>query len=498
MKKIALILCSLLATLSLFGCSEQKKEDAPTVTYTEIENGRVRPGFYYNNNLTDSAADPFILEHDGTYYLYSTGGSKFTVRTSQDLCFWTAQSEPVIKLSDLGWAKDKGWAPEMYEYNGKFYMIFSACSYEGIHSIELAVCDTPNGKFKPIKSGEPFYSIEGYSLIDGSLFFDDDGRVYMYYSKDCSTNVVNGKRTSQTYGIELTSDLTDTIGEPVLISTPEQDWELKSGNTLWNEGPVVFKENGVYYLLYSANYYQSEHYSVGYATSDSPLKMFEKPRNAKLLSGNGKSVTGPGHCNILRSPDGEEIYVVYHVHTIPPNTDHGRSLAIDRLAIREDGSLVLDGPSENRRPLPSGINGFYHISDITFEGSGEHAEFEKKSDVANLFDGICKGGMDGIYSLANGGSISVKLNTPTSLSNIMMYPSSYSEYAPGSVDVVINDEFIVKGAKFAGSPGNPLIISLLNLPEGTVVDSIKFTLYTAEGLEYAALSEISIISAQNK
>ena len=106
--------------------------------------------------------------------------------------------------------------------------------------------------------------------------------------------------------------------------------------------------------------------------------------------------------------------------------------------------------------------------------------------------------MEGIYSLENGGSVSVKLNTPTELSNIIIYPSSYSEYAPGSVDVVINDEFIIKGANFAGSLGNPLFISLTELPEGTVVSDLKFTLYTADGLEYAAISEIAIISAQNK
>lgn len=500
MKGLIRFFCILLACFALVGCNKQEKANNTTTakTYTEIENGRTRPGYYYTNYITTGAADPFILEHDGIYYLYSTGGSKFTVRTSLDLCFWTAQSEPVISLSDLGWAKDKGWAPEMYEYNGKFYMIFSACSHEGIHSIEIAVCDTPNGKFKPLKPGEPFYSIEGYSLIDGSLFFDDDGRVYMYYSKDCSTNTVKGKRTSQTWGIELEPDFSGTIGEPVLISTPEQDWELKSGNPLWNEGPVVFKDNGTYYLLYSANFYQSEYYSVGYATSDEPLKFFEKPRDAKLLAGNGKTVTGPGHCNILRSPDGKEMYVVYHVHTVPPTTEHGRSLAIDRLVIREDGSLAIDGPSETRRPLPSGVNGYYHISEFTYEGSGENAEFAKKSDIANLFDGICKGGFEGIYSLGDGGSISVKLDEPAALSTVIVYPSTYEEYVPGKMDIVINDEYIIKDLKFAGSPGNPAVVSLANLPEETMVESLKFTLNTAEGLEYAALTEIVMVTVQEK
>ncbi|MBR5538808.1 MAG: family 43 glycosylhydrolase, partial [Clostridia bacterium] len=219
---------------------------------TEIANGILSRSSYYQNNLANNAADPFILEHDGTYYLYATGGSRFTVRKSENLLNWSAESEPIIFLSDTTWAVDCGWAPEIYEYNGKFYFIFSARNENQIHCIDIAVCDTPDGKFVPL-SDKPFFA-PGYSVIDASLLFDDDGRIYLYYSKDCSTNKIGDKKVSQTYGVEVKKDFSGIIGEPVLISTPTYDWELKSGNTLWNEGPVVFKENGVYYLLFSANF----------------------------------------------------------------------------------------------------------------------------------------------------------------------------------------------------------------------------------------------------
>ena len=464
---------------------------------TEIENGRTTSGFFYKNKLADGAADPFILEHDGVYYLICTGGSRFTVRTSTDLVTWREQSEPLITLADTGWAVKNGWAPEMYEYNGKFYLIFSAQAANNIHSIEIAVSDTPNGKFVPLKRGTPFFS-PAFSVIDGSLFFDDDGRIYMYYSKDNSTNVVNGKRTSQTWGVELKPDFSGIIGEPVLISTPEQSWELKSGSVIWNEGPVVFKENGTYYLLYSANYYTTEHYSVGYATSDTPLRRFDKANNCRILSGNGETVTGPGHCNILRSPDGSEIFIVYHVHTVPPTTEHGRSLAIDRLIIREDGTLAVDGPSETRRPLPSGLNGFTHVTDFTYSGSGEKAEFASASDVGNLFDGLASASLKNIYSMDEGGTVEIKLNTPTALSNLLVYPSMTEKYLPGSFDVTINGSYIIRGVRFAGNPGNPATVTLSNLPEGTAVESLAITVHLAEGSEYAALAEIILISQSAK
>lgn len=463
----------------------------------EVKNGLDLPGYYYENNLTDKAADPFILYADDTYYLYCTGGSRFSVRQTKYLNAWPSESKTILTLSALGWAREKGWAPEVYAYNGKYYMIFSAQGYNDLHAIDIAVCDTPDGNFKPLSSA-PFFAPD-YSVIDGSLFFDDDGRIYMYYSKDNSTNTVGGKRTSQTYGIEVEKDFSGVIGEPVLISTPEQEWELKSGSVVWNEGPVVFKENGVYYLLYSANYYVSEHYAVGYATSDTPLAKFEKPDNARILRGNGETVTGPGHCNILRSPDGSELYMVYHVHTVPPDTKNGRSLAIDRMVIRADGSIAVDGPSETRRPLPSGANGYRHVHDgFTATGEGEKAEFASFSSVDFLFDGIAKTSFENIYSMDEGGSVTITLDTPTALTSLMLYAPSLAEYVPATVDVEINGKYILRGLAFSSRLGSPVTATLSGLPEGTAVESVKVIAHLADGNEYAALSEIVMVTAREK
>ena len=42
------------------------------------------------------------------------------------------------------------------------------------------------------------------------------------------------------------------------------------------EGPSVLKKNGIYYLIYSANHFESKNYGVGYATSDSPVGPWTK------------------------------------------------------------------------------------------------------------------------------------------------------------------------------------------------------------------------------
>ncbi len=459
---------------------------------TVIQNGTLRRDSYYCNKIEGSAADPFILEHNGTYYLYATGGSRFTVRKSQNLIRWTSASEPILKLSDTTWAVKSGWAPEVYEYNGKFYFIFSAQNANDIHCIDIAVSDTPDGKFVPL-SDKPFFA-PGYSVIDASLFFDDDGKIYLYYSKDCSTNKIGNQKVSQSYGVEIKKDFSGIIGDPVLISTPTYEWELKSGNTLWNEGPVVFKENGIYYQLFSANFYQSQHYSVGYTSSDTPLRLFDKTEDSKILSGNGSTVTGPGHCNIFRSPENGEIYLAYHVHTVPPNTEHGRSLAIDRLIVHEDGTLSVDGPSETMRPLPSGINGYCRVeSGYTYTADGLSSMLKRGSAVEHLFDkNTCSGASD-ILSLNDGGSISIKFDKPTSLNNVWVIPSIFPAYLPGSADLEINGKYIIEDVKFKDGVCEPVVFTLDTLPEGTLVEDLKITVHTAEGKSYCVLSEIVFI-----
>ena len=482
MKTLKILLCLAIIPLVLFGCGEADTpaETTAAAETVAIESNGALSGYTYQNKIINGIADPFILEYRGTYYLYSTGGSAFYVQTSKDLVTWTKQSEPILRLADTSWADKNGWAPEMYEYDGKFYFIFSAMNKEGIHSIDIAVCDTPNGKFKPLFK-QPFYSPD-YSVIDASLFFDD-GRVYMYYSKDNSTNYVDGKRTSQTWGIELEKDLSGTIGEPVLISTPYQSWELKSGSVLWNEGPVVFKENGVYYLLYSANYYAYGDYSVGYATSDTPLSYFTKPDDACILTRVGDTVTGPGHCNILRSPDGTEMYMVYHVHTVAPNVDGGRSLAIDRIVFNEDGSLSVDGPSTLRRPLPSGVGGYYHVKEGFTAGD---------TDVSCLFDGICES-TDDICLMQNGSSLEFTFDTPQKLSELMIYSAPADFYAPATVSVEINGKYVISDCTSPVYGGRLSVASLENLPADTLVETLKITVTTADGNDYVALSEVVMI-----
>lgn len=172
---------------------------------------------------------------------------------------------------------------------------------------------------------------------------------------------------SWVYGVELKPDFTGVIGEPVLLLRPpvtmtdkQAEWESRSVtskevNRRWTEGSVTFKKDDTYYIMYSANYFGGKNYAVGYATSNSPLGPFKKSDDNPILGKDvdkGRIVTGTGHNSITYSPDGKEMFCVYHGRTTATGDD--RVVFVDRMKILEDGHLIVEGPTTKPQPLPSG------------------------------------------------------------------------------------------------------------------------------------------------
>jgi GH43 family beta-xylosidase len=314
----------------------------------------------YKNPLNiQNIGDPFVLKSGGKYYCYPTSGRDrgFKGWSSDNLVDWTDEGFIYDReLNEKSWGFRQFWAPEVVEYEGKFYMYYTARWKEKDSlRIGVAIADKPLGPFIDVYD-RPMFDF-GYAAIDANILIDDDGKKYMYYSRDCSENIVNGVHTSEIYGIELGDDMITVKGEPVLLSRPEQEWEMQSGrerNRLWNEGATMLKRNGVYYLMFSANFFGSRHYSVGYSTSDKPLGPFKKYENNPVLKSDHEEISGPGHHSVTTSPDGTELFMIYHIHTDAASGGGNRQVCIDRMGFREDGSIYVTGPTWSEQPMPSG------------------------------------------------------------------------------------------------------------------------------------------------
>lgn len=316
----------------------------------------------YTNPLLNHCADPDVLYHDGTYYLYPTNAGDssqgFKVYTSTDLVHWTEKGWAFRKGD--GWGTTGFWAPDTIERDGKFYMYYTANE-----QVCVAVSDSPLGPYRQ-ETMEPMWNDE--HNIDAHVFQDDDGQYYIYFVRFDNGNVI--------WGAKLNDDMM-TFDKSTLkmIVRADQKWDQDMGNI--NEGPFMLKKDGKYYLTYSGAHFESNNYGCGYAVSDSPLGDFVKYESNPILKSNSL-VHGSGHHCITTSPDGTEMFMVYHMHHDLENTEP-RQLCIDRMQFAEDadGNTVLEvkGPTVTPQALPSGssdVNNFIEfkkedLQDITVE-----------------------------------------------------------------------------------------------------------------------------------
>lgn len=265
---------------------------------------------FFNKPLF-AAGDPFVLTHNGKYYLYSTtendkpleapnafdtahdGTDGIRVFESSDLINWENKGF-CLKCGDVVGEK-WFWAPEVTYYKGKFYMAYSSEERPAI-----AVSDSPLG---PFKQTEKRWLRQDKS-IDGHIFIDEDGAAYLYY--------VRLDRNNHIFVARLSDDLSEITEEydECLIEATEK-WELIDGRIA--EGPFVMKHKGLYYLIYSCNHTRNKDYAVGYATSKSPFGPFVKYSGNPILSKRG-DVFGTGHNSFFYDKDGKQLLCAYHCH----------------------------------------------------------------------------------------------------------------------------------------------------------------------------------------
>ena len=248
-------------------------------------------------------ADPTIFHHDGTFYLYGTGSNKgFTVYTSSDLRSWEGpkgvnNGHALLKGESFG---SRGfWAPQVLDFNDKFYMAYTANE-----SIAIAESESPLGPFKQTE----LKALEApVRQIDPFIFIDDDGTKYLYHVR-----VANGG--NRIYVAELKDDFSGIKTETLkLCIDATEHWE-DTENAKWTviEGPTVIKRNDLYYLIYSANHFKSKDYAVGYAVSNSPYGPWEKYEGNPIISRNNVNEPGAGHGDLFN--DGDDFYYVFHTH----------------------------------------------------------------------------------------------------------------------------------------------------------------------------------------
>lgn len=255
-------------------------------------------------------ADPFVLRHDGRYYLYATNPD-IRCWSSDDLLTWRPEGPTIADDAFPGLVP---FAPEVVYDDGAFFM-YTSPSGQG-HTVLQA--DSPTGPFVPVTGNV------GHA-IDGTVFVDDDGSRYFYWAGD-----------EGIWGCAMPSPT--EFGDAVLTGIHMNGW---------TEGPFVSKRDGVYLMTLTGNHYLSRGYRIDAAYSDHPLRGYRPNPLNPLVIGTDAPNAKLGHSSSVRGPDLVSTWIAYH----DMNPDLTRNLDLDR-QIGAGRDVVVLGPTTSA-PSPA-------------------------------------------------------------------------------------------------------------------------------------------------
>ena len=417
MKKIIIILC--LVVMLFVSCvppeivTEPKTHLIENEDYIDLTSTYNGEGFEYNeslwymNLLKDvPLPDPYVYVEDDIYYIIGTNDKNPDVvdcYVTTDFVTYDIHEEIYNPVLYEGWEDREQaliFAPEIYCFDGVYYMYYSAKDQNLKRRCSVVVADNPLGPYIPLVNDEvdglnnPLFHNADYvdRGLDATVFTDDDGKMYMYFTVTQKSEHITDVNTQHIVGVELISPYQadwSTYKEliiPGMVSPDSEEqlleWELLRDNKVQiNEAPFMIKSNGKYYLTYSANGAWNKYYNVCYAVSDAPMGNFVKPYEegktwTNMLMGfpgtNDEEdpiynqwtgfTSGTGHHCFFYS--GNELMIGYHAHQ---NRDWNskdyteRYFAFDRVFFDKNGVPFVNGSTYSIINLPQGVTGLDNI-----------------------------------------------------------------------------------------------------------------------------------------
>jgi beta-xylosidase len=312
------------------------------------------PPSYLNPVLAEDFPDPFILRQGSTYFAFATNGgaSNIQAASSTDLAHWTVLGDALPNLPV--WAVPNAgltWAPAILQTGpATFTMYYTARdAASGFQCVSSAASSSPAGPYVDSSASAFVCQVSGAQSLCGSIdpsaFVDTDGTAYLVWKSD--ENAAACARPTRLWSAPLGADGKSLSGPPTQLLITDQAWQQGI-----IEGPAMTMVGGTYYLLYSANNYQSSAYAMGYATCLSPSGPCKNVSVDAPAISSGGSALGPGGGAFFDDALGAH-WLVYHGWTAPTTTYAGggmRSLRVDRL-VYGGAALSLAGPTTTRQPL---------------------------------------------------------------------------------------------------------------------------------------------------
>src|SRR5206468_11173062 len=194
-------------------------------------------------------------------YAYATtdAAQHLQLARSPDLVTWAVLDDPLPKLA--GWSSGDTWAPEVLKTSAGFVLYYTSRAPEikrpdgsGSQCITLALAAVPEGPFVDSSTKPLVCQGELGGSIDATPLVDADGTRFLIWKHDGTCCGLPTRFWIQ----RLSADGLRLTGKPSDMGVVnDEPWE---GSLI--EAPTLILSDGVYFLFYSANGYDTEFYAV--------------------------------------------------------------------------------------------------------------------------------------------------------------------------------------------------------------------------------------------
>lgn len=314
-------------------------------------------GGTFKNPLIDmDTPDPSVVYKDGYYYMtFTHHGTDIMVMKSRTIDFKQAEKK-VVWYPPIGTMYSANlWAPEIQYIRDKWYIYFAADDGNNenhrMYALE-AVGDDPLGEYE--FKGQITDETNKWA-IDGLVMEHEEQLYFVWSGWEGDENI-----RQNTYIAPMSDPLTIS-GPRVMLSSPDQEWEMAGGPPYIQEGQAILYREGHVFIVYSGAGSWTPFYSLGLLAlkeGGDPLRPEDWQKSAEplLTMDEEAGVYGPGHNSFVKSPDGTEDWIVYHGTTSPSDGWNNRKARAQRIAWNEQGLPEFGKPLplETAIPLPSG------------------------------------------------------------------------------------------------------------------------------------------------
>ncbi|RYZ99068.1 MAG: glycosyl hydrolase family 43 [Sphingobacteriaceae bacterium] len=368
MKPIKLFQLYSLVVLGLFASSCSKEHGAaadPT--------GNADSSLTFTNPVKDAVNNAFVTRFGDKYYVLANDDIYVSISEVKNMEYYKYAYTKTIYAADPKSAEASASAnitsPELYQFDGKWYVYFAADKdgLAGRKRIYVLENSDPN----PL-SGT--WAMKGKIADSGNDFLATDGTVleyknqrYFIWSGWKSVNPLKDSVQQNLYIAKMASPVA-LEGARVKISEPTYSWEKTSYNfdtagkvivrrELLNQNPQVLKNTaGDVFLTYTASACRTENMAIGLLTlkkDGDPLNPADWQKTASpVFSSNGENAYGPGFNSFFKSPNGAEDWIAYDASRTPGgNCGSGRNIRIQKFSWKVDGSPDFGTPASTLVPL---------------------------------------------------------------------------------------------------------------------------------------------------